>query len=400
MDETPKARICPHSMRHMSLPKRILLSLLRIVIGVPIVSLILGGLLLLVLGATWTGRSVGLSVAIFGCALFCTVGYWRRTWFQRIRRRFYAVLIPAGLLLYGIPLLLAPNGGTKDGRVRNCFLHGQGTFSRYSPWNVIPEGDRVAAGIHLLRLREVRSSEATRLQSLVLPLYAEMDQDPDFHAIGSVQHMGYRELMGMEFRTGHYHVFLPKAKEGEKLPCLIFLHGVGGNMKTCLWVLSRQNRCAVIAPTFGMGNWYKPGGAEFVVDVAREAMATLPIDPHKTFLMGYSNGAMGVTRAAVKAPRLFAGFIYLSPITEDEFFSTAEFSSQAGHARVLVLHGQCDERIPRNMVEGTAGTLKRLGFDVHTRFYDDEDHYLLFSQPQAVVTEILEWMESGSERRR
>lgn len=384
----------------MSLPKRILLSLLRILIGVPIVSLILGGLLLLVFGVTWTGRSVGLSIAIFGCVLYCSVGCWQRAWFQRIRRRFYAVLIPAALLLYCIPLFLAPSGGTSDGPVRNCFLHGQGAFSRYSPWNVIPEADRVAAGIHLLRLRDVHSAEATRLRSLVLPLYAEMDQDPDFRELGSVQHMGYRELLGLEFRTGHYHVFLPKAKGGEKLPCLIFLHGVGGNMKTCLWVLSRQNRCAVIAPTFGMGNWDQPGGAEFVADVAREAMATLPLDPRKIFLMGYSNGAMGVTRAAVKAPGLFAGFVYLSPITEDEFFSTAEFSSQAGHARVLVLHGNRDERIPQSLVAGTAGSLRRMGFEVRTKFYDDEDHYLLFSQPQSVVADILEWMESGSEKRR
>lgn len=383
----------------MSLIKRIVTSLLRILIGVPIVSVILGGLLLLILGATWTGRSVGLGFAIFGCVLYCTVGYWQRAWFQRIRRRFYAAMIPPALLLYGIPMFLAPSGGTNDGPVRNCFLHGQGTFSRYSPWNVIPEADRIAAGIHLLRLRDVHSAEAIRLRSLVLPLYAEMDQEPGFRELGSVQHMGYRELMGLEFRTGHYYVSLPAAKEGEKLPCLIFLHGIGGNMKTCLWVLSRQTRCAVIAPTFGMGNWDQPGGAEFAVDVAREAMATLPIDPHKVFLMGYSNGAMGVTRAAVKAPRLFAGFVYLSPITEDELFSRPQFSSQAGHARVLVLHGDRDERIPRTMVEGTAGTLKRLGFEVRTRFYDDEDHYLLFSQPQAVVADILEWMTADSEKR-
>ena len=86
---------------------------------------------------------------ILGGVLFCSVGYWNRKWFQRIRRRFYGVLLPLGLLLYLVPMILAPGGGTADGRVRNCFLRGQGTFPRYSPWNVIPESDQLRVGMCL-----------------------------------------------------------------------------------------------------------------------------------------------------------------------------------------------------------------------------------------------------------
>lgn len=376
----------------MSLLKKILVSLLRILAGVPIVSLILGGLLLLVLGTTLRGRSVGLSAVLLGGILFCSVGCWNRAWFKRTRRRFYAASLPIGLLLYLVPMLVAPNGKTGDGRVRNCFLHGEGTFPGYSPWNVIPEIDQIAVGINLLRLRQVNAPEATRLRSLVLPIYEAMDKDADFRALGSVVGMGYRELLRMEFRTGHYYLFLPETTSGEKLPCLIFLHGMGGNTKSCLWVLSQQTQCAVIAPTFGMGNWDGPGGAEFVVEVAREALATLPIDPERVFLMGYSNGAMGVTRAAIQAPGLFKGLIYLSPITEDELFSTKEFSTRNQDRKILFLHGGRDQRIPRSLVEGTAGFLKRLGFDVRLKVYDEDDHYLLFSQPEVVLGDVLEWM--------
>jgi len=380
----------------MSLLKKILVGLLRILAGVPIVSLILGGLLFLVLGTTLRGRSVGLSAVILGGVLFCSVGYWNRTWFKQVRRRFYGVLLPISLLLYLVPMLVAPNGGTGDGRVRNCFLHGEGAFPRYSPWNVIPEIDQIAVGINLLRLRQVNAAEATRLRSLVLPIYEAMDKDADFHALGSVIGMGYRELVRMEFRTGHYYLFLPETTSGEKLPCLIFLHGMGGNTKSCLWVLSQQTKCAVIAPTFGMGNWDRPEGAEFIVEVAREVPATLPIDPERVFLMGYSNGAMGVTRAAIKAPGLFKGLIYLSPITEDELFSTKEFSTRSQDRRILFLHGGRDQRIPRSFVEGTAGLLKRLGFDVRLKVYDEEDHYLLFSQSEVVLGDIMEWMTAQS----
>jgi predicted esterase len=381
----------PVPPKPMSFAKKILLSLLRILVGVPAVSLLAGGSVLFVLGTTWVGRSVGLSVAVLGGVLYCSIGYWNREWFQRIRRRFYAVLLPICLLLYLIPAMLAPSGNTVDGRVRNCFLHGKAGSSRYSPANIIPEVDQIAAGVNLARFRGMGTREATRLRSLVLPIYEEMDNDADFHALGSAMGAGYRELVGLDYHTGHYYLFLPDATNGTRLPCLIFLHGLGGNTKACLWVLSRQTRCAVIAPTFGMGNWDKPEGADFVVNVAREALAKYPLDAERVYLMGYSNGGMGVTRAAAKAPELFKGLIYLSPVTEDDLFSTAGFSSRKDR-KILFLQGGRDERIPCSVVQGTARSLKQLGFDVRLKVYDDEDHYLLFSQQEAVLGEIMEWM--------
>ena len=169
-------------------------------------------------------------------------------------------------------------------------------------------------------------------------------------------------------------------------------------MKPCLWVLAKlssQTKCAVIAPTFGIGNWDKSGGAELVVNVAREALATLPLDPETVFLMGYSNGAMGVTRAAVKEPRLFKGLIYVSPVTEDEFFATPEFLTRKSDRKILFLQGGRDKRIPRSIVERTVASLKRLGCDVRLKVYDEEDHYLLFSQQEAVRGEIEKFMTAG-----
>ena len=291
----------------------------------------------------------------------------------------------------------APSGGTGDGPVRNCFVRGEGTFPRFSPWNVVPEVDQLHVGMCLLPLgeREVDWAEAARMRSLMLPIYQEMDQDADFHAAGSVMDMAYRDLFHLEFRTGHYFVFLPDTARDERIPCLMFLHGMGGNIKACLWVLSKlsqQTKCAVIAPTFGFGNWDKPGSAEFVVNVAHEAIATLPVDPQAVFLMGYSNGAMGVTRAAIAEPRLFKGLIYLSPVTEDELFLTPQFLGRARDRQILFLQGGRDKRIPRAVVEGTVASLKRFGCDVRLKVYDDEDHYLLFSQQEAVLSEIRECM--------
>ncbi len=188
--------------------RRFVVSLLRIAAGVPIISLLAGGLLFLLFGATTTGRSVALSATILAVVLYLSVGYWRRGWFRRIRNRLYAIAVPISLLLYLVPMMLAPTGGDADGRVRNCLLHGAGRFSRFSPWNVVPEADQIHVGMCLLPLGDPYTTfaKAARMRSLILPLYDEMDRDADFHPLGSAMAMAYRDLFHMEFRSGHYFV--------------------------------------------------------------------------------------------------------------------------------------------------------------------------------------------------
>lgn len=119
--------------RRASLAKRIGISLMRILSGVPIVSLLGVGLLLLIFSTTLRGRSIGLSAVLLGGLLYGSVGYWNRSGFKRIRGRLYAALLPLCLVLYLVPMILSPSGGTADGRVRNCFLGGQEKFSRFAP---------------------------------------------------------------------------------------------------------------------------------------------------------------------------------------------------------------------------------------------------------------------------
>ena len=301
-----------------------------------------------------------------------------------------------GGLLYLVPMFFAPDGGKADGRVRNCYLGGQGGFSRYSPGNVVPEIDQLKVGISLMRLRDIDGAEAGRLRSLLFPLYEEMDKDADFRALGSAMGTAYGDLFHAGGRPAHYYLILPETAGGQRVPCLIFLHGQGGNMKACLWVLSKlaaRTKCAVIAPSFGVGNWDRAGSGEFVVAVAREAMATLPLDPKRIFLMGYSNGAMGVTRAAIKEPGLFRGLIYLSAITADESVSTDRLATPARDRKILFLHGGRDRRIPRDIVEGAAAALMVRGCNVRLKVYRDEDHFLLFSRQDAVLGDIAEFIE-------
>ena len=384
----------------MSLLKRLQVSLLRILCGVPIVSLLVLGLLFAFFSMTWKGRCVGLSAVLFGGLLFASVGYWNRAWFTARRKQLFAVLIPAGLILVIVPAFLAPDGGSQESCARNCFLGGEGHFQRYSPWNIIPEVDQVAVGLRLVPLGDpyVDFNKARQMRELMLQAHQHMEASPEFARLGSVRGLTYRDLFRAGNGAGHYYVFLPETDSDAPIPCLVFLHGMGGNLKSYFWVMSQistRMKCAVVAPTFGLGLWQKEESSEFIVDVTREAMETLPIDPKQIYLMGYSQGAVGVTRAAVREPGLYHGLIYLSPITEDDRFGAPEFESQKEDLRLLFLHGRNDSRIPCNFVEGTARTLRQTGYDVEIKIYDGEDHYLTLSQPEALLDELARFMVSS-----
>jgi predicted esterase len=238
-------------------------------------------------------------------------------------------------------------------------------------------------------------ARARTMWSCMRPIYESMQRDPEFQHLGSALGMAYREVLRLDFQAGHYYVFVPPTQGDDRLPCLVFLHGLGGNTKAYLWVLaqlSQHLKCAVIAPTFGIGNWDQEDSGEFIVAVVREALATLPLDAQRIFLLGYSNGAMGVTRAVVQDPTLFRGLVYLSAVTEDQLFSTPEFSARIADRPMLFLHGGQDQRIPQALIAGTVASLERMGGDVQLKVYEDEDHFLLLARQADMLRDIAEFV--------
>jgi predicted esterase len=99
-------------------------------------------------------------------------------------------------------------------------------------------------------------------------------------------------------------------------------------------------------------------------------------------------------------PKLFRGLIYLSAITADESVSTDQLPPPSPGRKILFLHGGRDRRIPSGIVEAAAATLQRHGDNVRLKVYADEDHYLLFSQQEAVVGDVAECIENSSGNQR
>ena len=221
------------------------------------------------------------------------------------------------------------------------------------------------------------------------PAHIEVGSD-----LGSV----YRDLAGWQFRDGHGYVYLPpnSITPGKPLPVFLFLHGSLGNFKGYLWVLqSLANRrgMAVVAPSFGAGNWNQTGGVETIRQWVRYCELDPTLDGSNIVLAGLSNGGRGVTRAWGSMPGRFRGIICLSPVLEPDI-AVAAFKDAAvvPTEPLLVIHGDQDARIPQSHITEGVQLLRSTGIHCDYERFPREDHFLFFSQPEAVLEKIDRWL--------
>jgi pimeloyl-ACP methyl ester carboxylesterase len=100
---------------------------------------------------------------------------------------------------------------------------------------------------------------------------------------------------------------------------IVFLHGFGGNLHVFLWPMKRLADAlgaVLVAPTYGCGQWQRHEAAGAVRATLDYLRTDDRADVDRTFLVGLSNGAMGVTRALLEAPVGFVGVAYVSPVLE------------------------------------------------------------------------------------
>ncbi len=383
--------------------ERLLLGLLRrlgaALVIIYVAAVVVVGLGLGLYAETWLGRAAFLAATLLGL-LPWAVGHWAtgHSLLSRKARPALACLVLIGLSL-GFVVSNAPDGRSRPGsRVSNRFVGEDWPFPRYSPANLVPEIEQIKLGVAVTvpTVPFVDLAQAQHILDVTMPIYRQMEQDPDFRSLGSVMGWAYAELWGGRFDYGHYYLYLPETAPGDKLPAIIFLHGSGGNFKTYLWLWSQwaeERGWAVICPSFGFGNWDRPAGVEAIQTAVDHALDTLPLDPTRLYLVGLSNGGRGVSRAAVLAPEQYRGLVFLSSIIEEEVVLGDDFVQGWRDRPVLVLHADQDRRIPARYVRDRVAGLKRAGVNVSYREYAREDHFLFFSQPDAVLDRIGAWLE-------
>lgn len=350
---------------------------------------------LLLYAETWRGRVFSIAVLFLLALPFAALAGHR---FRTRRMQVAGILAATPLFPLFLLVLLgfaAPDGKTlPDARVGSVYLMGQ--HQRFTPANLVPEIDQIKLGILLTPFYDGLIDDAQRrtlLQS-AMTVYGEMEDETQYRALGSVLGDAYAELYGGAFDRGHCYFFLPPHASGERLPLVVFLHGAGGNFLAYMRVLetlAQQYRCVVIAPSFGFGGWGS-GGSEAVERVRAYAMTHLPVDSERVTLMGLSNGGLGVSRTLAQYPDCYAAAVFISAAVDDTALSSDVFRNGWGHKPILVIEGVSDNRIPLGYVQGYAQRLKAQGAKVEFIPYENQDHFLFFSNRDRVCRDMADWL--------
>lgn len=346
---------------------------------------------------TWRGRGLCLAATAMAVgalvAVACRVS--RR---PRARRRWWvaAAAALAGLVALAAFIPFAPQGAGGEGtRVEHVFTRPETEFPRFALANIADEVDQIALGIALARWLDphVDAPKAERIRRLTLPIYEAMGRDPDFADLGSVLNGAYGELWGKSPDTGHYVAMVP----ANPAATVVFLHGSGGNFASYWHVLSplaRDRGIAVVCPSFGFGNWHREGGVEAVLRATDHAVERYGLDPDRLYLAALSNGGRGATRVVKAHPRRFRGIVLLSAVLEHDTIREGLWTNAWRGLPVLFIHGAADLRLPLSYTRERIDEIRRGGAHVTEMVLDGEDHFLLFSQRDAVVERIAGWIEA------
>ena len=153
-----------------------------------------------------------------------------------------------------------------------------------------------------------------------------------------------------------------------------------------------DNEVVVIAPSFGFGFWDRDGGLDLLQGVISYADASNEFDVSSRYLIGLSNGGIGVTRFGTELHEQFDGLAMISPVMESKRRTEAEFVSAWRSRPVFVLHGEEDRRIPREYVRRKCAALVAGGVSLRRESFENEDHFLMFSSWEDVSERIGEWL--------
>ncbi len=169
-------------------------------------------------------------------------------------------------------------------------------------------------------------------------------------------------------------------------PCLVFLHGFGGQLSAYLDVLNRAlgDRYVIVAPflDFTGAFWTPPGKAAVRALVAEH----LPpeVDRERVFLVGLSNGAIGTTALLQddEIARHFRGFILVS--------GSGQVARKELRSDVLMIAGSEDPRFPLAYNQSVARALRQSGAQVETVILP-ADHFIWLSHSREMTAAIDRW---------
>ena len=370
-------------VRRLRIPVAILSS------GAAILTLILGLVL-----ETWRGRLVLVPVLATLALPNPLLALAYRTEGRRRPLAASIFLGAIGIISMAAAFLAAPSGRGEPGSPIQQAILTDGRFPRFSLFNLLPDVDQTKLGIVFGPLAGILQGrdEARRIAQTILPLERAAEDRPEYRKLGSISGWTLAENWEGTFDVGHLYQFVPAHAKEEHLPLLVVLHGFGGNHKAyplAFEEFGARNKFLVLCPSYGMG-FYGDGCLDALERVRAYAVGTLGADPQRIYLLGYSNGGIGVFKAAAAHPDRYAGMILVSAAFRPDFF-TPEARAAWGERPVLSFSGGQDRRMPLEYIQDNEAELRHLGFRVSSHSYPDEDHFLIFSRRQDIADRIVAW---------
>ncbi len=350
--------------------------------------------LLLWVCATSQGAVFALAAIALGLAPL--LWSWQKRWSRRV-----AVM---GLSLWlGMTCWLAwqrPDGhGRVGGRVSNCYVGGGWNYQRLALGALLPEVDQFLLGFKVMAAVDplLTTQQVRELARLTRTIYAELEANRDFHALGSAMPEAYRELRGQRSDHGHYFLYVPPRLDPAKpAGAMVFLHGSGGNFKAYTWLLSQvadELGMVLIAPSYGMGDWDAPRAPGAVIAALDDAALNVRLDLGDIHLMGLSNGGLGVTRtAASDHGSRFRTMVLLSAVCDLRALDSPGFAASWQGKPALLVTGEDDDRVPLPFVRQCADTLENAGLRVDLIPFPGANHFLFFSHRDQVLKTVSAWL--------
>ena len=201
-----------------------------------------------------------------------------------------------------------------------------------------------------------------------------------------------------------YQVYVPAGlKQGEKVPVIVFLHGIGQRGEggfvpsqggAGLMVRSYMERmpAIVVLPQCRRGRyWNDSDMTEMVMATLDKSVAEFNGDSERLYLIGVSMGGYGAWHVASQYPGKFAAIVPIcggSPLRSGDRFT--QIARKVGKTPVWVFHGAEDRVVPvsesRRMVEA----LKAMGGNVRYSEYPGVGHNVWLNA--ASESELLPWL--------
>jgi pimeloyl-ACP methyl ester carboxylesterase len=265
---------------------------------------------------------------------------------------------------------------------------------------LVSEFDQVKTGAFLIPLIDTLfdKSEADKLRKMIYETYSEMQSDSDFVNAGSALNYAYSEILGIEPKHEHTYVYTPPHDLSDKLPVILFLHGSLGNFKLYMWILKQfadKYKYAIVAPTFGAGNWDRDINLSSVENARKLCIADPNLDEENLFIAGLSNGGIGVTRAVTNNPELYQGIIFISAVIDYELTDSEKFINSWKKKPILVIHGARDDRIPIEFTNEIIENFEAKELNFTFDYFENEDHFLMLSRKDTLSNLIYEWIEKN-----